>query len=42
MKRQITIKEIAEMAEVNPSTVSRVLNGDKKYSITNEVRSRIL
>lgn len=42
MKRQITIKEIAEMAKVNPSTVSRVLNGDKKYSITNEVRSRIL
>ncbi len=42
MKRQITIKEIAEMAKVNPSTVSRVLNGNKKYSITSSVRSRIL
>ena len=42
MKRRITIKEIAEMAKVNPSTVSRVLNGDKRYSITESVCSRIL
>ncbi|MCL4515946.1 MAG: LacI family transcriptional regulator [Firmicutes bacterium] len=37
-----TIKEVAERAGVNPSTVSRVINEDPKLSIREETRNRIL
>ncbi len=37
-----TIKDVAERAGVNPSTVSRVINEDPKLSIRDETRKRIL
>lgn len=39
---RVTIKDVAEKVGVNPSTVSRVLNGDSNLSIREETRNRIL
>ena len=36
-----TIKEVAKLAGVSLTTVSRVLNRDESLSVTNEVRMRI-
>lgn len=37
-----TLRDVARLADVNPSTVSRVLNGDKSLSVRPETRERIL
>ncbi|MEC5187691.1 LacI family DNA-binding transcriptional regulator [Geobacillus thermodenitrificans] len=37
-----TIREIAKMANVSPSTVSRVLNNDQTLSVADETRKRVL
>lgn len=37
-----TMKDIARQANISPSTVSRVLSGDKTFSVSDEVRSRII
>ncbi len=42
MKNEITIKEIARLAGVNPSTVSRVFNRSTRYPISSEVSARIM
>lgn len=39
---KVTIKDVAEKAGVNPSTVSRVINEDPKLSIREETRKRIM
>lgn len=38
----ITIKEIAELSKVSPSTVSRILNHDPSLSVSNETKLRVL
>lgn len=38
----VTLKDVAEMAGVDPSIVSRVLNGSKSLSVRPETRERIL
>ncbi len=38
----VTLKEVADRAGVNPSTVSRVINEDPNLSIREETRNRIL
>ncbi|WP_314065559.1 LacI family DNA-binding transcriptional regulator [uncultured Vagococcus sp.] len=40
-KRNPTIKDIAEIAEVSPATVSRVLNYDTTLNVPNETKIRI-
>lgn len=42
MKKKLTLAEIAKMADVNPSTVSRVLHQDPKAKISAPVRKKIL
>lgn len=42
MYEMATIREIAELANVSMSTVSRLLNGDNTLNISDETRSRIL
>ena len=42
MKKSITVKDIAKLAGVSITTVSRVLNGDETYSMTEAVRKRVL
>ena len=37
-----TIKEIAELANVSSSTVSRILNGDESIQVSLETRKRVL
>ena len=37
-----TIKEIAKLANVSSTTVSRVLNSDESFSVSEETRNRIL
>lgn len=37
-----TIRDVARLAEVSTATVSRVLNNDLKYKITDETRQRVL
>ena len=37
-----TIRDVAKQAEVSTATVSRVLNNDLKYKITEETRQRVL
>lgn len=39
---RITIKDVADLVGVNPSTVSRVINGDSSLYIREETRNRIL
>ena len=41
-KKRVTIKEVAQLAGVAPSTVSFVLNGTKGQTISQETRERIL
>jgi LacI family transcriptional regulator len=41
-KKRPTISDVAQLCGVNTSTVSRVLNGKKKFSTTPAVRERIL
>jgi LacI family transcriptional regulator len=36
-----TIREVANLAEVSVATVSRVLNNDTKYKMTDETRARV-
>lgn len=36
-----TIKDIAHLAQVSPSTVSRILNYDEDIFVTDETRKRI-
>lgn len=38
----LTLKDLARLAEVHPSTVARVLNGDPRQRVSAEVRSRIV
>lgn len=38
----MTLKELARLAGVHPSTVARVLNGDPQQRVSEEVRGRIL
>jgi LacI family transcriptional regulator len=40
-KRMSTIRDVASLAEVSVATVSRVLNNDTKYKMTDETRSRV-
>lgn len=42
MKKQITIRQIAGMAGVNASTVSRVFNLDCGHSISDAIRNKVL
>jgi LacI family transcriptional regulator len=42
MNRPITIKQIAQLAGVNPSTVSRVFNPDCGHSISEKIRKKVL
>lgn len=42
VKKKLTLAEIAKMAGVNPSTVSRVLHEDPKAKISSPVREKIL
>ena len=42
MKKQITIRQIAGMAGVNASTVSRVFNVDCGHSISENIRKKVL
>jgi len=37
-----TIREIAQLAEVSPATVSRVLNMDETFSVSNSTRQRVI
>lgn len=37
-----TIRDVAKQADVSTATVSRVLNNDMKYKITDETRQRVL
>lgn len=41
-KRRVTIKDVAELANVAPSTVSFVLNNAKGQSISDETKMRVL
>jgi DNA-binding LacI/PurR family transcriptional regulator len=36
-----TIRDVAKMANVSTATVSRILNADKTYKVTNETRDRV-
>lgn len=36
-----TIRDVAKMANVSTATVSRILNADKTYKVTNETRERV-
>lgn len=36
-----TIREVAKLAEVSVATVSRVINNDNKYKMTDETRARV-
>jgi LacI family transcriptional regulator len=38
----LTLKDLARLADVHPSTVARVLNGDPRQRVSVEVRSRIV
>jgi DNA-binding LacI/PurR family transcriptional regulator len=42
MTKNVTIKQIAEMAGVNASTVSRVLNPNCGYSISEKIKKKVL
>ncbi|MHB9138532.1 MAG: LacI family DNA-binding transcriptional regulator [Victivallaceae bacterium] len=42
MKKQITIRQIAVMAGVNASTVSRVFNANCGHSISDNIRNKVL
>ncbi|MFA7231505.1 MAG: LacI family DNA-binding transcriptional regulator [Victivallaceae bacterium] len=42
MRRSITIRQIAEMAGVNASTVSRVFNPDCGHSISDHIKSKVM
>ena len=37
-----TIKEIAKLANVSSTTISRVLNSDESFSVSEETRNKIL
>lgn len=37
-----TIRDVAKLANVSTATVSRILNNDTKYKITDETRNRVL
>lgn len=41
LERMATIKQIAQMAGVSPATVSRLLNGDPKLSVSPQTRERV-
>jgi LacI family transcriptional regulator len=41
-KRRVTLRDLARVAGVDPSTVSRVLNGDETLTVKEETRARIL
>jgi LacI family transcriptional regulator len=38
----VTLKDVARLANVHPSTVARVLNGDPRQRVSAEVRERIM
>ena len=38
----VTIKDIAKLTNLSPTTVSRVLNNDDSLTVTNETREKIL
>ncbi|MBC8080033.1 MAG: LacI family DNA-binding transcriptional regulator [Gorillibacterium sp.] len=37
-----TVKDIARLAGVSPSTVSRVMSGDATFSVSEETRNKII
>jgi LacI family transcriptional regulator len=37
-----TLKDISELAQVSPATISRILNNDRTLSVTKETRDRVL
>jgi LacI family transcriptional regulator len=41
-RRRATIRDVARAAGVNPSTVSRVLNGRAAFQVSDDVRRRVL
>lgn len=41
-RRRVTLRDLAQVAGVDPSTVSRVLNGDTTLTVKEETRQRIL
>ena len=41
-KSMANIRQVAERAGVSPATVSRVLNNNQTYKITNETRENVL
>ena len=41
MKKRTTLLDIAKLANVSPSTVSRVLNHDQTLSVTAETKVRV-
>lgn len=37
----VTIRDVAKRANVSTATVSRIINGDKTYKVTEETRNRV-
>ena len=42
MRAQVTIREVARLAEVHPSTVSRALNEETRFLVNPDTAARVL